>query len=513
VHPDKPALIVTAPDEILTYQQLTERSSRLVTLFSSYGLQRGDHIAVYLENHARYLEIAWGALLSGLYLTPISTFVTLDEATYIVENSRSKVFISSQRGSNLAEALPEQVTGCEHWLMIDGVSAGFESYESALNSAAPASTTGDEPLGDYMFYSSGTTGRPKGILRPLTHRTARDGTLFDSFLSKVLTIGHDSVYLSPAPLYHSAPMASVVSVTSLGGTVVMMRKFDALESLEAIERYGVTHSQWVPTMFVRLLRLSEDERQRHDLSTHRVAVHSAAPCPRHVKEQMMAWWGPILHEYYNGTENAGATYVGPDDWLAHPGTVGRPLGFTLHVCDDEGNELGPGQDGRIYVERPAASFEYHGDPAKTRSSRHPRHDNWMTLDDVGYLDSDGYLYLTDRASFMIISGGVNVYPREVEDCILRHDAVADVAVIGLPDDDMGETVTALVELVEGIQDRDTIMSELQTLTYDHLAGPKRPRRFEFVEALPRMPNGKLAKGQLRRDYLSHENETRTTSPT
>ncbi|MCZ4519459.1 AMP-binding protein [Rhodococcus ruber] len=491
---------VADPEESLTYAELDARSRQFAGVLSSRGVGYGDHVTVIAENDSRYLEIAWGALLVGAYLTTVSTHSTVDDAAYIVDNSGSSVVVASHRMAEVVGGLPERLDSCKSWLMFGGVVDGFGCYEDALAVSDGFVVDSDTRLGDYMFYSSGTTGRPKGILRPLAGRTVDDGTNFDGFLSRKLGVGRDSVYLSPAPLYHSAPLASVVAATSLGATVVVMRKFDAELSLRLIERYSVTHSQWVPTMFVRLLRLSPEIRGKFDLTSHSMAVHSAAPCPVHVKKDMMDWWGPIIHEYYNGTENVGATYVGPTDWLAHPGTVGRPLGFRVHVCDDDGRELPRGQTGRIFVERDSATFAYHGDAEKTRNSRHPSHDNWMTLDDVGFVDADGFLFLTDRASFMIITGGVNVYPREIEDCLLRHPAVGDVGVFGVDDEEMGERVIALVEPVDGFAPSRELHDELRDFAYSELAGPKRPRTIEFVERLPRTESGKLSKKDLRADY-------------
>jgi long-chain acyl-CoA synthetase len=308
------------------------------------------------------------------------------------------------------------------------------------------------------------------------------------------------VYLSPAPIYHAAPLGFSIATTALGGTVVMMRHFDPLEALAAIERHRITHSQWVPTMFSRMLKLPEEDRNRFDLSSHKVAIHAAAPCPRPVKEAMFEWWGPIIHEYYGGSELNGLTYVGPQDWLAHPGTVGRAVLGVLHICDDDGNELPPGHPGLVYFEQEKRPFHYHKDEQQTRSSQHPDHPNWTALGDVGYVDEEGFLYLTDRATFMIISGGVNIYPREIEDVLVMHPAVDDVAVIGVPNPDMGEEVKAIVQLVPGREGTPELADELIAFARERLTHYKCPKSVDFDPQLPRLPTGKLYKRVLRDRY-------------
>jgi fatty-acyl-CoA synthase len=313
-------------------------------------------------------------------------------------------------------------------------------------------------------------------------------------------LGADTVFLSPAPLYHAAPLRLCATVQALGGTVVIMEKFDAEAALAAIEQYGVTHSQWVPTMFVRMLKLPPEVRGRYDVSSLRVAVHAAAPCPADVKQQMLDWWGPILQEYYSSTEVAGMTWVDPQEWLSHPGTVGRSILGVIHVCDDDGRELPAGGVGTVYFERDARPFEYHNDPEKTRAAEHPDHPTWTTVGDIGYVDEDGYLYLTDRAAFMIISGGVNIYPQEIEDALTLHPAVADVAVIGIPDPEMGEQVKAVVEVAPGHEPGEELAATLIAYARTRLAGYKVPRSLDFVDQLPRTPTGKLVKGPLRDRY-------------
>ena len=501
--PHKPAVIAADDGETLTYTELDLRSRRLANALRGLGLATGGHLAVLLDNTPRYFEVVWGGLLAGLHVTPISAYATPDDIAYLVADSGAEAVVAGERFTAALAGLPERLPACKAWWQLgDGDPApGFERYDDALAAAPDEPAPADSPIGEYMFYSSGTTGRPKGVLRPLSGRTVADGTFADRFLAKVFGVGTESVFLSPAPLYHGAPLGFSMAVTSLGGTVVIQRKFDAARALRAIERYRVTHSQWVPTMFGRMLSLDEPTRTGADLSSHRVAIHAAAPCPVHVKRAILDWWGPIVHEYYNGTEDVGMAYAGPEEWLAHPGTVGRPIGSAVHICAEDGRECAVGEDGLIYFERRRGQpFRYHGDEAKTRDSRHPDDPSWATLGDIGHVDADGYLYLTDRKSFMIISGGVNIYPREIEDVLISHPAVADVGVIGVPNADFGEEVKAIVEPAAGCTAGPELAEELLDHARAHLAGPKRPRSVDFVATLPRLPTGKLAKHELRKPY-------------
>jgi long-chain acyl-CoA synthetase len=502
--PDKAALIMATSGEVVTYRELDERSCRLARLFWDAGLRAGDHAAIFMENHSRYFEVAWAALRSGLYLTPVSSYLTADEAAYVVNDCGARVLVTSAARREVAERIVPDTPGIEVRLMVDTPSAapgGHEPYDDAVG-RYPAAPLDDEPLGDLMFYSSGTTGRPKGIKRPLSGRHAREGSvLLITLLQSLYGVGEDTVYLSPAPLYHAAPLTFSAGVQALGGTVVAMERFDAAQALALIERYRVTHGQFVPTMFVRMLKLPEDERRRHDLSSLRMAVHAAAPCPIPAKEQMIAWWGPVLVEYYAGTEGNGVTFIRSEEWLGHRGSVGRSLGAPLHICDEAGEEVPIGETGLVYFDSPTGlPFEYHNDPGKTRGTLHPRNPNWSTLGDVGHLDEDGYLYLTDRRAYMIIAGGVNIYPQEVENALVMHPAVIDVAVFGVPDDDMGEQVKAVVQPAPGVEAGAEL--ELQLIAYcrEHLAAVKCPRSIDFAPELPRLPTGKLYKRLLRDRY-------------
>ena len=506
--PDKAAAIHARTGEVLTYAELDARSNRLAQLLWSDGLRPGDHIAVFLENHLRYFEIAWAAFRSGLYLTTVNRYLTGPEAAYIVDDCGAQVLVSSRAVHTVASEIPEHAKNCRRFLVVDGAPEGassqFESFEQAVEGhrAEPLS---EEPLGEFMLYSSGTTGRPKGVAHPVSGRPVSAGLAMAVNLKRLFRVDANSVYLSPAPMYHSAPIVFSTAVQSLGGTVVMMDRFDALDALEALEKYAVTHSQWVPTMFSRMLKLPEEERTRFDFSAHQLAIHGAAPCPRRVKEEMFAWWGPILHEYYGGTESNGLTYVGPEAWLAHPGTVGPAVIGKIHICSEDGAELPNGEAGLVYFERKRVPFSYHKDPEKLRSAQHPVHPTWTALGDIGYVDDEGYLYLTDRASFMIISGGVNIYPQETENELIMHPKVDDVAVIGIPNSEFGEEVKAVVQLIPGVEANPALADELIAFVRERLAPYKCPRSIDFEPEIPRLPTGKLYKRLLKDRYWGKKN--------
>jgi len=496
--PDRAALIVAGTGEITTFRELDDASIQLARVFWDAGLRPGDHVALFSENHPRYFEVYWAALRSGLYLTPINRSLTAPEVAFIVDDSDARLVVSSELLGDVAQELPGLVPGCAGWLMYDGIRPGYASYEEAID-AQPAVPLDEQPLGEVMFYSSGTTGRPKGIVRPLTGKTIESnagGKMAASFLG----MDPGAVYLSTAPLYHTAALGFAAATQAMGGTCVLMERFDAEEALRSIEIYGVTHTQWVPTMFKRLLDLPAEVRDRYDLSSHRVALHGAAPCPVDLKRRIIEWWGPIVLEYYGATEGNGMTVIDSEEWLAHVGSVGLPVFGSIHICDEDGAPLPTGEDGLVYFERDKLPFAYHNDDAKTSATRHPVHSLWTTLGDVGHLDDDGYLYLTDRQEFLIISGGVNIYPAESELLLLTHPLVADVAVIGVPDAEFGEAVKAIVELREGDVGTPEREAELIEFCRGHLAHFKCPRSIDFVDVLPRLETGKLAKKALRDDY-------------
>ncbi len=498
------AVLAAGSGDALTWRDLDRRSNQAAHALRGAGLGAGDHLALIMENHLQFFEIAWAAIRSGLYITCVNRYLTAEEAAYIVTDSSAKaVIVSAEIG--LGSKLLPLIAECPVRLMARGVEPGWTSYEETIE-ACPFTPVADETVGDSMLYSSGTTGRPKGIKRPLTGQSPAKGIPGVEQMSPY-GFSQESVYLSPAPLYHAAPFAFCMRTLSLGGTVIMMERFDPLEALGCIERYRVTHSQWVPTMFVRLLNLDDEARTGFDLSSHRCAVHAAAPCPVPIKQQMMTWWGPIIWEYYAGTERNGSTLIDPHDWLAHPGSVGRARSGVIHICDDDGRELDPGQEGLIYFEQPERPFEYHNAPDKTANATHPDHGNWTALGDVGYLDDEGYLYLTDRKAFVIISGGVNVYPREIEDVLIVHPKVADVAVFGVPNEEFGEEVKAVVQPAPGTSPGDALAAELVSHARAHLAGFKVPRSIDFIDEMPRLPTGKLYKQPLRARYWPERKST------
>ncbi len=483
---------------VVTYRELDEESNRLARLFRSAGLGPGDHVALMLENHPLFLAVTWAAHRSGLYYTAISSRLKTDELAYIVDNCGARVFISSASLADVATSITDITPKVELRLMMDGLAPGFESYEAAV-AAHPPVPVEDECQGADMLYSSGTTGRPKGVKTPLSGAPldAPGGLL--KLVEFLFAPSADSVYLSPAPLYHAAPLRYCMTFQRFGATVVVMERFDPEQALALIERHRVTHSQWVPTMFIKMLKLPEPVRRRYDLSSLTCAIHAAAPCPVPVKEQMIDWWGPIVHEYYAGTEGNGFLYVGPQDWLRHKGTVGRSLLGVVHICDENGEELPPGEHGIVYFSE-GPRFEYHGDPEKTRSGQDPKGRGWTTLGDIGYLDEEGFLYLTDRRSYMIISGGVNVYPQEAENVLSVHPKVADVAVFGVPDEEMGEAVKAVVQPVDPSEAGPALAAELIEYCRARLAGYKCPKSVDFRAELPRHPTGKLYKRLLRDEY-------------
>jgi len=496
--PDKPALIMGGSGEVVTYRQLDERSNQLARLWRDHGLAPGDHVAIFSENHPRFLEVMWAALRSGLYVTTINSYLSAEEVAYILDDSGSRSVVTTTAKADVAAEALRDAPNVTLPLLIGDPDPRFESYVDAV-SAMPTDRLDDEPAGEMMLYSSGTTGRPKGIKRALSGKKVEEGMLIAGLLGGVFGANADTTYLSPAPLYHSAPIGFNLGVQSMGGTTVIMEKFDPVDALRLIEEHRATLSQWVPTMFVRMLKLPPEERERFDLSSMQVAIHAAAPCPVEVKQQMMDWWGPVLWEYYAGTELNGFCLVKPEEWLARPGTVGKPLIGDIHILDEEGNELPAGEAGTIYFGG-GPPYEYHNAPDKTEGSKDPRGHGWTTLGDVGYLDEDGWLFLTDRKAFMIISGGVNIYPQEIEDCLIMHPKVADVAVFGIPDDEMGESVMAAVQPAEGVEPGEALEAELRSFTREHIAGYKCPKRYEFLDELPRLPTGKLYKRKLRDAY-------------
>ena len=490
---DKPALIVADSGETISYGELDRRSNRAAHLFRDRGLAAGDTIAIFLDNVPEYFDLVWGAQRSGLFYVCIPSKLTAPEVEYILRDSGAKLLVTGEALSAVAAQV--DLGGCTGFAI--GPVAGYDDWRSAV-AAMPDTPIADERAGVDMLYSSGTTGRPKGVRVALPEDPAIAAPNVLMQLAQALYgLNGDTIYLSPAPLYHAAPLRWSMTVMRLGGTVVMMRHFDPEAALAAIERYKVTASQWVPTHFVRMLKLDPAARAAHDLSTLKVAIHAAAPCPVPVKHAMIDWWGPVLFEYYAGSEGNGLTAIDSPAWLAHPGSVGRAVYGALHVCDEAGEELGADEEGLIYF-GDGGTFEYHNDPDKTAEARHPK--GWTTLGDIGRIDADGFLYLTDRKSFMIISGGVNIYPQEIENRLITHPRVADVAVIGGPDAEMGERVIAVVQPVDMTEAGDALAAELTAWCRAELSGVKTPRQIDFAAELPRHPTGKLYKRLLRDRY-------------
>lgn len=500
--PDKPAAIRPSTGDVRTFRELEDRSNRLAQLLHAHGLRPGDHVAMYLENHLTFFDVILACMRSGLYITPINRYLPASEAAYIVDDCDARALIASaalEHSGELGRLSPH----AEIKLSVGGAVPGFEDFDTAIV-RYPAEKLAEEQLGSFMLYSSGTTGRPKGIKRPLSGVSPQTGNPGMMSTAAMYGMDNSTVYLSPAPLYHSAPAGYTCAVIQAGGTVVVMDKFDAEPALKLIGRHCVTHSMWVPTMFVRMLKLDPEVRARHDLSSLRCAIHAAAPCPVEVKRQMIAWWGPVIEEFYSSTEMAGYARITSREWLDRPGSVGRSQGKPFHICDEEGHELPPGESGLIYGEmQTGVRFTYHKDEEKTVGASHPRHSNWMTVGDVGYVDTDGYLYLTDRKAFMIISGGVNIYPQQIEDVLALHPKVADVAVIGVPNEELGEEVKAVVEPAPGIEPGEALAEEIKAFIREKLGRQLTPRSVDFTEELPRLPTGKLYKKALREKYWSN----------
>ncbi|MBA2324958.1 MAG: acyl-CoA synthetase [Pseudonocardiales bacterium] len=501
--PDKVAATLIDTGESITYRELEDNSVRLAHVLHDAGLRPGDVVALLSENSLRVFEVYWAAVRSGLYITPVNHNLAPDEVSYIVNDSGASALVVSMAQSELAAAVSEHTGGAGLKLAYGGAGGGYASYEDAL-AAASDEPFADQPRGAAMLYSSGTTGRPKGVRPPLPPEQVTEASSpLVRLLGQLFGVGTDTVYLSPAPLYHAAPLGFSCGVQALGGMVVVLKKFDARACLRVIESHHVTHAQFVPTMFVRMLQLPEQDRVMSDLSSLRLALHAAAPCPVEVKQKMIDWWGPILVEYYAGTEGNGMTVIDSPAWLTKPGTVGRPVLGALRICDDEtGVELSSGEIGTVYWERDVQPFAYHNDPEKTAAAQHPDHPTWTTLGDIGCVDDEGFLFLTDRRSFMIISGGVNIYPQETENVLALHPAVHDVAVIGVPDPEMGESVKAFVQPAPGVAVDAELEQEIIAFVRSKIAGYKAPRSVQFVDDLPRTETGKLVKGELKKRYVT-----------
>ena len=492
--PDTPAIIMAGSGQSLTYAQLEAQSNRIAHLLRGLGCQRGDTIALLMLNEIDYLPICWAAQRAGLVFVAMSTKLTADEAGYIVTDSGAKaIFCSPSLASVAVAATPGLPVAAR--LCTGGGAPDCTALDAAI-AGLPATRIADESTGRDMLYSSGTTGRPKGVRGNLPEGPIDQMDALSGLVAALYQFGPGMIYLSPAPLYHAAPLRYCMAVQKFGGTVVVMEKFDPETYLALVEKYRITHSQLVPTMFVRMLKLPEDVRTKHDLSSLKVAIHAAAPCPVDVKHAMIAWWGPVIYEYYSATEGAGFTAITPQEWLARPGSVGKSILGEIRVLDDEGGRLGPNQTGRIFFHG-GGSFSYHNDPEKTASVMG---EHGATFGDIGHVDEDGYLFLTDRQAFMIISGGVNVYPQEAENALISHPDVADVAVFGIPDEVMGEAVHAVVQPRDMARAGPDLEAELLDYVRSRLSHVKCPKRIDFMAELPRHDTGKLYKRLLKDQY-------------
>jgi long-chain acyl-CoA synthetase len=503
LRPLQPAFIMASTGETVTYRELEARCNRLAHLFRSRGLRRLDHYAIFMENNSRYVESCGAGERSGLYFTCVNSFLTPGELAYILNNSESRILITSRAKLDVAREALKECPRVELCVVADG--AGESDRIIGLVDATrgqPATPIADEAVGTAMLYSSGTTGRPKGILRPLPEQPpVQNLPLFD-FLIKIWQYREGMIYLSPAPLYHSAPQAAVNLTIRMGGTAIIMEKFDPEHYLALVEKWGITHTQLVPTMFSRMLKLPEEVRRRHDLSSLEIAIHAAAPCPVLVKDDMIKWWGPIIQEYYGATEGLGFTACDSTEWLAHRGTVGKVLLGDLHILDANMQECPSGTPGTVWF-KTATAFEYFNDPDRTKEAR-SADGSMSTVGDVGYVDDDGYLYLTDRATFMIISGGVNIYPQECENLLITHPKIADAAVFGVPNVDLGEEVKAVVQPMPGVEPGEALVEELIAFCAKSLSRQKVPRSIDFEAELPRLPTGKLYKRLLRDRYWGNK---------
>ena len=492
-NPDKPAIIMAGSSQVITFAELDRLSNQVAHLLRANGVQTCDKVAILLDNDPLYLVLAWGAQRAGTFMTTVPYRLTGPEIEHILTDSGCKVLLSHQKFAPLLDETAKLVPAV-HQFRIDG--EGEANLQAAL-AAQPETPIADERGGTDLLYSSGTTGRPKAVDVGLPEDPAVDARHWIGDMIEIFGATENSVYLSPAPMYHAAPIRWSMAFNRIGATVVIMEHFDAEQALALIEKYRITDSQWVPTHFVHMLDLPDVVKHKYDLSSHRNATHAAAPCPQGVKHAMIDWWGPIILEYYGASEGIGFTMINSQQWLAHPGSVGRVMLGVLHICDEEGNEVPPRTEGHVFFE-PFRRFSYLNDPQKTADAYNPR--GWASVGDIGWVDEEGYLYLTDRKSFMIISGGVNIYPQEIENLLIMHPKVHDVAVIGAPDAAMGERVVAVVQPKDMATAGPELAAELSDWLAPQLSRVKLPRQIDFRAELPREPTGKLFKRKLRDEY-------------
>lgn len=495
--PNKAAYVMANTGETVTYKQLDEGSNQAARLLRSLGVEAGDVIALIAKNHVDFLEVCWGAQRSGLYFTPVSWYLTSIELAYILKDSAAKViFVAAEFVKTVEKAIAEGD------IDIIVVTLG-ESYQ-ALRGQHSTDALDNVTAGSDMMYTSGTIGQPKAVKVPLSSHSI-DTVDLVQMMYRNSGFDHNAIAFAPGPLYHATPLRTAMYTLTFGGTVVILDKFDPQQALAIIEKYQVSHSSWVPTHFVRLLKLSEQVRKQYDISSMRGVFHTAAPCSIEVKRAVIDWFGPIVTEYYGGTEANGGSVITSDEWLSHPGSVGRPSMGSVHVMDEDNwNELPVGAIGTLYFDG-GREFSYHNDPDKSASVTSPQ--GWITMGDIGHVDDDGYIYLTDRKANMIISGGVNIYPQEAENRLQLHPMVADVAVFGIPNIEFGEEVKAVVQLeVDGgyvhlSQSQTEIELILLAFCKEGLSPIKCPRSIDIAEQLPRHENGKLYKRLIKDQYL------------
>ena len=503
-NPDGLALVIADTGETLTYRELDDGSNRVAQLLRSHGLKPGDKIGIMMRNSPDFPIVYWGATRCGCMVTLLSTHLKPEEAAYILNDSGSRLLVLS---ASLGET-PRRLAA-ESASLIPGIDAVFYSGSEPIEGAQslsdalatmPAQPVEGEISGFHMIYSSGTTGRPKGIVLPFTPGPIDEFNALEGYMPLYSEFDR-LIYFNAGPLYHGAPLSCMTIAQRLGGTFVTQAKFDAEGVLAAIQKYRVNAAQFVPTMFVRLLALPDEVRGTYDLSSLQLAMHAAAPCPVEIKRRMIAWWGPIIFEYYGSTEGVGATAINSEEWLKKPGSVGKTSLGPIHICDEEGNVLPPGESGLIYFEAlPGRGIKYLNDEKKTKGASHPVHPDWLTVGDIGKLDEDGYLFLTDRKDFMIISGGVNIYPQAIEDCLIVHPKVLDAAVIGVANPEYGEEVKAIIQPKRWEDAGPDLEAELRDWVGTRISKVTWPKSYEFVEELPRIPSGKLAKHELRKIF-------------
>ena len=493
---NKPAYIMADTGQSVSYQELEDQANQVAHAFRKLGIQSKDHVGMMLENHPKFMVIAWAAFRSGICLTPISHHLLADETAYILGNCEAKLFITSKKLEGIGSKTAQKASTVTHFYMLDGTTDQYQSFDELIKSC-PTTPIEDELLGNAMLYSSGTTGQPKGVYIPPPSEDVLVMSPVLVAMGENFKFGPHTTYLSPAPLYHAAPFYYNMVTMMFGGTSIIMSKFDPEKSLAYIEQYKANYSQWVPIMFVRMLKMDAAIREKYDVSSMKLAMHAAAPCPIEIKEKMIDWWGPVVFEYYGASEGMGMTAITSQEWLAHKGSVGRAIVGIPYILDDAGKELPAGEIGDVYFTG-GNEFEYYKEEAKTKATCLA--DGKRSVGDVGYLDKDGYLYLTDRKNFTIISGGVNIYPQEIENHLINHPKVADVAVFGIPNEEFGQEVKAVIQPSNWADAGEDLAIELTAFCKEKLSRIKIPRSFSFDPELPRKDNGKLYKRRIVEQY-------------